>query len=85
VAAKKTTMWADLKIFFTKSYLVGAQKKYAQTHSTVVMLLQFLLILQLPKITKAQAQYHACCQYELLFSKWLTIVEISHWPPEIVI
>ena len=33
------------------------------------MLLHFSLILQLPKIAKAQAQYHTRCQYELVFSK----------------
>jgi hypothetical protein len=37
----------------------------------------FSLILQLLKIAKAQAQYHTRCQYELVFSKWPTIVKIS--------
>jgi hypothetical protein len=31
----------------------------------------------LPKIAKAQVQYHTRCQYELVFSKWPTIVKIS--------
>jgi hypothetical protein len=32
---------------------------------------------KLPKIAKAQAQYHTRCQYELVLSKWPTIVKIS--------
>jgi hypothetical protein len=37
VAAEKNTCGRIFILFFTESYLVGAQKKYAQTPSTVVL------------------------------------------------
>jgi hypothetical protein len=53
-------------------------KHAAQLYGIIFsMLLHFSLILQLPKIAKAQAQYHTRCQYELVFPKWPTIVKIS--------
>jgi hypothetical protein len=33
-------------------------------------------------IAKAQVQYHTCCRYELVFSKWPTILKILHGPSE---
>jgi hypothetical protein len=53
-------------------------EKYAQTCSTVVWYNIFNAITLFINITiaKAQAQYHTRCQYELVFSKWPTIVKI---------
>ena len=61
---------------FTESYLVGALKKYAQTCSIVVWYNIFNAITLFINIAKAQVQYHTRCQYELVFSKWPTIVKI---------
>jgi hypothetical protein len=55
---------------FTESYLVGALKKYAQTCSIVVWYNIFNAITLFINIAKAQVQY------ELVFSKWPTIVKI---------
>jgi hypothetical protein len=56
-------------------------KHVAQLYGIIFsMLLHFSLILQWPKIAKgkaAQTQYHTRCQYELVFSKWPTIVKTS--------
>jgi hypothetical protein len=54
-------------------------KHAAQLYGIIfsIIIFHFSIILQLPNIAKTQAQYHTCFQYELVFSKWPTIVKIS--------
>ena len=68
--------WEDYRAIKYISF--ESLKDVAQLYGIIFsMLLHFSLILHLPKIAKAQVQYHTHCQHELVFSKWTTIVKIS--------